>query len=269
MAEKETRNGVIDYRGVMSANREIFLLNFREEFFAFTDTYDRLNSISGVVSTTRARAGHSHVSHLSWLMIIGRQFLNSFECMSTSRSYDAWVLLRPALESALVMGKWIDDRINSDIWENRDNDKKSYMDTYEGKALLSKSLPDSSGVRSVLCRVNDDFMHSNPRYYFRHTKMNVNPHGVVLGLLFTDDGVEHEAHLFAYLHFTRFLVHCIGRMFEAEFGDLPALKADLAGFQSRFKERVVRFAHDNPMSVPVLTEFGLWPNSFFVAPTGS
>src|SRR5262249_30745099 len=144
-----------------------------------------------VVATTRTHGGHSHISHLSLLMILGRQALNAFEAIAVFQSYQSWVLLRPSLESALIMGKWIDHPKNADIWKNRDKDKnahQAYQKMYSGKGLLSKSLPDCQAIRDVLTRINDDFMHTNPRYYFRHTQISdIDARSMLLKLQFNDE----------------------------------------------------------------------------------
>jgi len=257
------RNQVLNYRANLSANREIFLLNFREELQAFSETNTHLHNISQVVSTTRTHRGDSLIGHIPLLMIMNRQMLNAFEAMAVFQSYQSWILLRPGLESALIMGKWIDSPKNADIWKNREKDKRTYQKVYSGKGLLSNSLPDCQAIRGVLIRVNDDFMHTNTRYYFRHTQISdVDASSILLKLQFNDEETVHKAHLYAFVHLTRFLVQSIGRMFAAEFGVRPELNADLGKVQNHFRQRVAALAQEQPHTTPVLTELGLWPASF-------
>ncbi len=258
------QNPVLEDHAVRSTNREIFLLNFREELSAFAETIGRLESISRVVSKARDDKGHTHVSLLPWLMIMNRQFLNSFESISGFRSYDGWALLRPAVEASLIIGKWMDDPEFAHVWENKEENRKAYKKAYEGKALISHSLPNSKNIRYVLSKINDDFMHSNPRYYFRHAQRGISDaQGIQLELRFNDDEAEHKAHLYAFLHFTRFLVQSVGCMFAGKFGVQSQLEARLQKLQEWFKGRVVDFARGNREGVPVLTELGLWPDSLF------
>ena len=161
---------VLNFHANVVSCREVFLLNFREELSAFDESNARLLDLIRVVGTYRDLDGNSHVGLLPFLMIMSRQGLNAFEAMSTYRSYQAWVSLRLSLECVLIMGKWFDDPSNAKIWSNREKDRKTYQKEYGGKALLSKSLAGSDQIRGVLTKINDDFMHTNPNYYFRHTQ---------------------------------------------------------------------------------------------------
>jgi len=255
---------VLNFHANLAANREIFLLNFKEELNAFDETNALLNNVIQVIGTARDKDGFSHVSFLPFLMLMSRQALNAFESISTYRSYQAWVLLRPSLECALIMGKWFDDPKNAKIWENRDRHWKTYQKAYTGKALLSNSLQNSQQIRNVLTRINDDFMHTNPRYYFRHTETHpVDTKDIWVQVRFNDHPTEHEAHLYAFLHLTRFLVESLGSMFATRFGERPELNAKLKKVQDYFRGKVTTLVETTPEAQTVLVELGLWPTTFF------
>jgi hypothetical protein len=255
---------VLNFHANLAANRDVFLLNFREEMNAFDESNVLILNLIRVIGTARDLDGHSHVGLLPFLMIMSRQGLNAFEAISTYCSYQAWVSLRPSLECTLIMGKWFDDPSNAKIWSNRDKDRKTYQKTYSGKGLLSKSLPGSYRIRDVLTRINDDFMHTNPRYYFRHTQTNELDEKSILFLVrFNDDPVEHKAHLYAFLHLTRFLVASLGNMLAGKFGERPEFNANLEKVQDYFRPKVTKLIESNPEVRPVVTELGLWPESLF------
>ena len=158
-------NELLNYRSTLSLNREVFLLNFKEEFDCFSETSVILNKFITLVGTKRTLTGHSLVSFVPFLMLMMRQAFNAFEAISVFQSYQSWVTLRPGLESALIMGKWVDDPNNAAIWRNKETNKKQYMKIYQGKSLVSTSLPESQAIQKVLGKINDDFMHLNHDYY--------------------------------------------------------------------------------------------------------
>ena len=87
------------------------------------------------------------------------------------QSYQSWVLLRPAIESALIMGRWLDNFNNFEVWKDHPDSWKNYKNIYQGKNLVSDSLPKSTDIQNVLKHINDDFMHTNPSYYQRHSQI--------------------------------------------------------------------------------------------------
>lgn len=180
-------NELLEYRAAIYRNGETFLLKHKDAFLAFAEADRCVSEFCSVISKNRSKDGKSLVGLIPLLMIIQRQGRNAFHDISTYRSYQTWVLLRPALESALIMGKWIDDRNNFTVWKNRDSDRKSYNSVYWGKGVISQSLPSSEQIYSVLSRVNDDFMHANPSYYQRHTSVeDIDPGNVGMYVSYND-----------------------------------------------------------------------------------
>ena len=58
--EMNMQNGVIEYRTALAPNREVFLLNFREEFQAFSETDALLHRMAGLLATAHAEARYMH-----------------------------------------------------------------------------------------------------------------------------------------------------------------------------------------------------------------
>jgi len=252
---------LLEYRSVMYRNSEVFLFNYKEEFAAFGVIVDYLNSFLAVVSTQHMNNGKSLVGFIPHLSIIHRQYLNSFQNFATFQSYQGWVLLRPAIESILIMGKWLDDRDNFEVWKKHEQDWKSYNSVYSGKNLASKSLSNSDLIQSVLKKLNDKFMHANPSYYNRHSSIQqVDAENYHLWTSFFDDQKEHQVHLYAYLHFTIFMLHSAGMMFQPLFSVNEKFKVDLSKFQRVFENKVRAIANESLVNHSVLLELGLWPN---------
>lgn len=256
-------NELLNYRSGLSHNREVFLLNFKEEFDCFSETYAIFKKFIILVGDKKTKAGPSLVSFGPFLMLMARQALNAFEAIAVFQSYQSWVTLRPGLESALIMGKWIDDPNNATIWRNREKNKKEYTKIYQGKELVSKSLPDSQAIQKVLKKINDDFMHLNHNYYFRHlSNKDLSTESIQVKIEFNDDTIDHEAHLYSFLHLTRFLLQSVGEMLKKEFGAFPELDANLNSLQQKFAQKVAALIKKEPKTKCVLEKIGLWPSTF-------
>lgn len=162
------KNTVLDYESARSYNRNVFLLNHSWAFHVYSQIDKNFDRLGYILSRGRDRNGNSHVSLIQFFLLMRRQAMNAFWALCSRQSFEAWVLLRPCLESALIVGKWIDDPAAAKVWENRKHDRESYKREYSGKRLRSRSLPHSDRIQSVLSQINDDFMHVNPDYYHRH-----------------------------------------------------------------------------------------------------
>jgi len=159
------------------------------------------------------------------------------------------------------MGKWIDNPDNFNIWKNRDSDRKTYQNTYQGKGFVSRSLSCSEMIYSVLSRINDDFMHANPSYYRRHTTvMEIDPENVGMYVSYNDLDEDHLAHVLAFLHVFTFLVVKLGELLSALFDAVKPPHAELDKLQSYFGPRAIGVAQGSEAHKQVLEELGLWPN---------
>ncbi len=255
-------NELIEYRSVLHQNGEIFLFNFKEEFAAFGETDRYFQKFSGIISTERMKNGKTLVGLIPLLMIMQRQYRNAFQNISVFQSYQAWVLVRPAIESALVMGKWLDDLSNFDVWKQHENNWKDYQKIYQGKNLVSQSLPDSSNIQKVLKHINDNFMHTNPSYYRRHSEVvDVDEKNVGMFVTYTDDEQDHRAHLYAFLHVTLFLLRSVGQMLSKNYPDHLSFDVNLEKLQNVFSRSAKEVAKNNSEHRKLLEELGLWPNT--------
>ena len=97
-----------------------------------------------------------------------RSARSAFDNLSAYQSCHAWIALRPFVEAALIMGKWVDDPQNATIWISRNagkNARKQYQDAYSGDSLRSQHLPGSDTIRQVLSRIGDEFLQTNLHFY--------------------------------------------------------------------------------------------------------
>jgi hypothetical protein len=190
-----------------------------------------------------------------------RQGATAYWSLASNQSYEAWVLGRPMLEACLIIGKWVDDFANAEIWKNRENDRKAYQKAYQGKKLESRSLPRSGALRKVLSRINDEFIHPNNRYYSRHIEvLPESDKSVYIQVHYFDpDTVDHLAHVFAFLHLVLVAQDSIAMLWQNLFGEAGQVAVGLETFESEFSERVGQFLKSHPEKRPVLEELGLWP----------
>ncbi len=141
-------NPILDCRHRRAYNRDVSMLTFPHAFDAFTTMDDAFTKLLVTIPGVRDDVGHSHVGLLPFLMLIQRQARSAFELLFEGQAYQAWMLYRPALEAGLIVGKWLDDAKNADVWERRFEHPKAYQRMYQGKAILSAALP-RSGDRKL------------------------------------------------------------------------------------------------------------------------
>lgn len=255
------KHSFIDYRRTIAANREVFLLKYPNVLIDFLKTDDYCSILTVSLTKRRLPTKKTLVSFVPLVGLIQRQMRNSFEAFAAAQSYQGWVLFRPALESALIMGKWTDDSEHCDLWMNRDKNRKAYVREYTGANLESKSLPLSQKIRAVLSRINDDFMHLNEGYYMRHSSLTpMNQEKFLYKIDYFDEDIIQDFHLHAFMHLALVVLQSISKMFDKEFQDGSVIPIDIDGFRNAYKDSIQKLVKNNPCHVRVLTELGLWPN---------
>ena len=253
-------NGILEYRSALAYNREVFLIERSEMMKAFSAIDEVFLKLIEYPRTMRDLDGASHVSLVPFILLLQRQSRAAFEALSVFQSYQAWVLLRPGIEAVLIVGKWVDDPSSAQIWKNRVQDRRAYQKEYTGKALRSRSLPDSDRIQGVLSKVNDDFVHANPDYYLRHLQMSAGDPGYVNFLLgYFDDDILQEAHLLAFLHLLLVLEKSLAALLVKLFGSQVSLDVPMAAFQAQFGGKIRNLASKSEDAAATLTHLGLVP----------
>lgn len=250
---------ILEYRAALQLNREVFLLNYPYFFYAFRGIDANFLKIVNIVAHQRDNHGHAHVSFVPFLLLMQRQARHAFEALCSHQAYGAWVLVRPAIEAALMIGKWVDSPRNAGIWKNRLEDPKAYQKAYSGKKLRSRSLPRSDSIQRVLSMINDRYVHANPEYYYRHVvaeHLDEAHFGLLLN--YFDDDVEVKGHAFAFLHLLILIQDSMLEMLRTLF---PSAKQESMGL-SEFEKELSTKAREHLQEVPdarsVIEEFGLW-----------
>lgn len=262
---------ILHYNAILGLNREVFLLKYGQEFQAFEDSDVRLQKIAELISKKRNDQNESIVGLLPFLLIILRQARNAFECLSRYKSYESWIVFRPALESTLTIGKFLDNPSNADLWrnrrqicENRKKDKEKYeryKKEFEGDGLIPNSLPQGKEFRQLLSRINDEFMHMNYDYFKRNlTVSKIGTKGVLVKVSFTDDDPhEHEACLLSFLHMYRLLIRSLGQAFASKYrreGDI--LNIEVESIERIWGPKIVELVQKISSLKEFCKIFGLW-----------
>ncbi len=249
----------LDFRATIEKNRQVFSLQHSYAYFVFFHLCGAFDSIGKRLQTGRDRNSKTHVSLLPFALLMERQCMNAFEALSSHRSYEAWVLIRPGLEAALHMGKWVDDPENAAVWSARETRRTEYIRTFSGKGLVSTSLPRAAEICAVLARLNDEFIHMNEPYYTRHMTAKPLPDAeIFLGLDYFDADDDIEPHTLAFLHLVAVLIDSVDSMLATlltntgpHIPQAPSVGRDLADRTSRLRSLDAR--HER-----TLRELGLW-----------
>jgi hypothetical protein len=169
-------------------------------------------------------------------------------------------ILRPCLESALIIGKCTENVAFATIWKNRVMDRDAFQREYSGKKLRSKSLVRSDQLQRVLSRINDDFMHANPAYYTHHTTREyANENIDIIHVNYFDTEVDNEVHTLALLHLLMVVEESILALFASIFDNLLLHTMGLASFDDAHEQRTRDLLQRSPQHEAVLQELGLWP----------
>ena len=134
MAEKKSKSDseYLRYRCVRSMNRDAFLLNHGEMVHANDKLYGAIGMLAKRLRGKHDADGKTFVSFIPFLALMQRQVLSAFDHLASFQAYQAWMMVRPAIEIPLVMGKWIDEPAAAEIWMRRDTDPKAYQREYSG-----------------------------------------------------------------------------------------------------------------------------------------
>lgn len=249
----------LEYQSVLAYNRQVFLIEHADLLKVFVAIDGNFEALIELPRTRRDRHGNSHVSLVPFLLLLRRQTHTAFDVLSADQSYHAWLLLRPGIEAALIIGKWVDDPQNAKVWQDRDKDPGAYQKAYTGKALRSISLPGSERIQTVLRTINDRFVHANVDYYHRHLNVGPGDPGQVSVLLryFEDDPLQ-VANTFAFLHLLLLVQEALLALFSGLFGVTGNLPSSLRLFRDTFGKRIDDLARSSNEYRAVLEELGGW-----------
>lgn len=250
---------VLEFRAALEKNRQIFSLQYPFAYFAFFGLCEAFDRVGRRLQTGRDSKGKSYVSLIPFLLIVQRQAMSAFEALASCRSYEAWMLIRPALEATLIIGKWVDDPDNAVLWSDREVRRHEYASAYTGKGLVSKSLPRSAEIRMTLGRLNDEFVHTNVAYYSRHTNAQPAADGdIFLRLEFFDDGEDTETHACAFLHLLAVLADSLDNLFASVLPTTGASRPITSALEQEIGERALKLRTAGKQHAVTLAELGLW-----------
>jgi hypothetical protein len=253
------KSDFLEFRAARSRNREVFLANYPELIKSIPGLLRNFDTLVEVVGSRFADDGNSHAGLIPFLRLAQRQAQSALDSATSFQAYEGWLLVRPAVEAVLILGKWLDDPRLAQVWNRRLEDPKSYASEYQGVRLRSKSLPRSAAIQMVLKLINDCFAHPNPSYVLRHSSiLPFDPKNALLAFGYFDEGYVAEAGCIAMLHLLLVVQEEIRASLSAKFGELHQLDIGLASFEERFAARVKELVDISPEHLWTLRELGLF-----------
>ena len=259
--EAGVKEDLLEYAADVVRNRETFLLNFPNDFRAFDFMIGGLREVWSRVGVERDRDGHFHTGLLPLVNLLVRHSIFGFQHMAAYQSFLAWLTFRPGLEAFLMLGKWVDDPANAEIWRNRHTDRNAYTRTFSGRGLVSAALPRSEDLRAVLSRLNDEFMHSNPEFTYRDMAIQDEGPSAIVAVQYFDTKAEiHEGHLLAYLNLVDEILWSSYALVNDLFGLPPSDAATRPHFAEleRERSRAKALAARDSLAKKIMEELGMW-----------
>ena len=250
-----------DYRAAVAANRAWFDQHHAAVVASCSILNDGFGELGRCLQIGRDKEGYTHISLAPLLLILQRQAFVALDTLASRQAYQAWLLVRPGIESGLIIGKWLDSVENYDIWQRRKENPKAYATEYSGAKLRSKSLPRSKQLQIALKTINDLFAHPNPDYYGRHTETRpTDDDQILLELQFFDSSEFHWASVLAMLHLLISMQDSLAQAFGDRFINLDHKPEGygLSGFEAVHCEAAWEVALSHPTMSPIIYDIGLW-----------
>ncbi len=248
---------ILRYRSSLAYNREVFLIEHGAIVKAFGRIDDNFMELIELPQKLRDAKGKSHVSLIPFLLLLQRQSRAAFESFTVYQAYQGWGLLRPGVEALLIIGKFLDNPKSVGVWQNRMQDREGYRD-FSGKKLRSVSLPASDKIQGVLSKINDDFVHANVEYFYRHLGVDSGDPGYArIWLDYFDRGESPEVNVLAFLHLLLVMQGSLTVLFAKLFARDVLLKERPDHFLQEFGQRIKSLASSSEEAVAILGNLGL------------
>jgi hypothetical protein len=256
-------NVLLDVAAFTVHNHDYFLLEFGADHRKASEFIFRFQNAWKPLGAQRDPAGNSHTGVLPLQALAHRSLVYGFDALQSFRIPLAWPSMRYALETVLVIGKFIADPSTAKIWTNWKSDKRTYTETFLKGLDANNALPRCADFRKVLSGINDEYLHPNPLQV-------LSPANTVLGrkdektmrLATTWAGGERhhlDAHVLSFVRLFADLVDACDEMV----CKVMALKQELPGLRIQYEEaesgRAKALVKAHPELKNVLQGLGLWP----------
>lgn len=250
-----------DYHESLERSRRWFHDNHPGVRVAFQTLDDGYSLLAEALREGRDSRDMAYLEGTLLLFVLQRQAFVALDALSSVQAYQAWLLVRPGVESALIIGKFFDDPANKDAWFRRHEDGNEYRKRFGGGGLSSGSLPESARIQAALSAINDNFVHPNPFYVLRHIGFaDRQDESVAVSLQFFDSDQFHWASVLAILHLLITVLDCLARMFADRFVNLEIVPASfgLDDFRRQHIAGVRRVLSEDSTLGEIFITIGLW-----------
>ena len=252
-------SGYFQYRSILSQNRETYLVNNRDLIELFVGCDENFGRMMLLLSE-HDRNNKTQVTLVAFVMLMQRQAHVAFNHFSEYQSFQGWVVFRFAIEITLFIGMFIDDKKNFTIWQQKNEDQKKYMQTFQGKNFNPECLRDNGKLRHALKRMNDEYLHVNPNYFYRSIGLQNSTISPLIDLKadYIDDQYESHINSIAMIHLLAFAQETLWDAFLNNFYPNHPLKTlGLADLKQSLQPKV-ELVSKNPLHKELLQDFGAW-----------
>lgn len=253
--------------------RETFLLNHKASFIAVAQSTTALMHMTEQVAQQSRHDVNLRDSLAVALSIMRRSACSAFEALAQHEAHVAWFSVRPTIEAALVMGKWMDHFPHFSLWASPRTTKQlrtAYNKHFSGPGLISTCLPHSHVLRSALSAINTLFSHWNVDHLKRTAELREEPGHP--GHIFVRWGASNDMitpHAYAFVHILAVVVEGTARMLTPKWIPAETDLSVLRHVEANFKDGVLKCAEQDPAAVEILVNLGGWPQKAFSTRKGN
>lgn len=257
-------NRFMEFSGITRQNRDFFLLEFGADYRKACDLQDQFQNLWKPLGTKRDFRGQSHAGALPLQALAHRSFMYGFDTLQSFQIALAWPNMRYAIETILILGKFIADPATATIWNNWKSDKRRYIKTFQNELDINNALPRCGEFRKVLSNINDEYLHPNPLQVLSpaNTQMARKDEKTMAVLTTWGGGERYEldGHTLAFIRLFADIVDACGEMIYNLMGENQGKgQFDLREqYEELESDRAKALIKDHSNMKPVLRDFGLW-----------
>ncbi len=215
ISEKEIK-AIIEHHARLVQAREAFLLNHKATIMAVGHANSVLHDIMIAVGNQARHDRNLRDAIVVALSVMRRESTHALDAISQHEFHQAWFVMRPAVEAALVVGKWLDDFSFFTLWRSTNRSKAQQQDcnrAFMGKGLVSQSLPNAERIRLALKTINDKFSHWNLAHLLQTAELKKDASGLEgIFVRWGDDSESLKPHAYAFVHLLALVVESTASM---------------------------------------------------------
>jgi len=260
----ERANLLLEYSASIARNREFFLLEFGDDYRKITDLVDQFKTVWSRAGKERDIHRQSQAGLIPLTGLVSRSILYGFSGLQQIQLAVAWPNVRHAIETMLIVGKFVGDPKSAQIWNQWKQNKSLYIRTFQGQLDVLNAFPRSGEFRKLLSRINDEYLHPNPAQVFSSQNIIVSQSKssdktLDIRTVYTG-GDRHiiNAHVLCFVRVIADIVDASRELTNTLWG-LQTQTCDLRlQYEDLNQKRVADLIKDYPDTRAILMELGRW-----------